>query len=135
MKYTNELKNDKFCSAFFNSMISNTSCSECKFANTNRVGDITIGDAWCAQYLFKKFENKNGTSLLFINNKKGNRLFKTIKNNILLKKITKNDAICGNPILTKPFPMHVNRSKFFNEVFKNNSDLNDAELVKELKLK
>lgn len=122
-EYINEFKNDKFYKTFLNELTSNTSCSECKFANTNRVGDITIGDAWCAQYLFKKFENKNGTSLLFINNKKGNRLFKTIKNNILLKKITKNDAICGNPILTKPFPMHVNRSKFFNEVFKNNSSV------------
>lgn len=120
----NELKNDRYCTAFFNSLISNTSCAECKFANTQRVGDISIGDAWCAQYLFKDFENINGTSLLFINNNKGKKMLNNIKRLIALKEIRKKDAICGNPILQKPFPSHIKRNEFFEEVFsKENSSI------------
>ncbi len=113
--YSNFMSEDLFCKAFWGNIILNATCSNCMFAQTARIGDITLGDAWNAQYLFRDFENKMGTSLILLNSHKGYNIFKKLKSHIIAKQITKKEAICGNDALERPFMSHVNRTSFFSK--------------------
>ena len=73
-----------YYSLFLNSEIYRESCYSCKYANLNRVGDITIGDFWCIElehpeYLVENggvFSTEDGVSCLLENTQRGNELIK-----------------------------------------------------------
>ncbi len=63
------------------------SCYNCKFMCMERIGDITVGDAWgkMNQYhakLFTKERQKFGVSLILLNTTKGNSVFNQIQEKI-----------------------------------------------------
>lgn len=64
---------DEWQIAFQQCYILRDSCEHCKFCTYPRVGDITFGDFWGIEQ-FRPNDGK-GTSLIFINNKKGNEFF------------------------------------------------------------
>lgn len=53
-------------------------CLNCLFAKKERVGDITLGDAWGRNKYVGYVEDKLGTSVVYLNNLKGKRLLKDI---------------------------------------------------------
>lgn len=57
------------------------SCFECKFANLNRVGDITLGDFWGIEKEMPNINYRTGTSLVLSNSEKGDKLLLEIKEN------------------------------------------------------
>jgi hypothetical protein len=57
-------------------------CYSCKFSNMQRISDITIGDFWGAEYIFKKIDTNKGISQVLINTEFG----KLVWNKILEEK-------------------------------------------------
>lgn len=57
-------------------------CFNCKYAQSGRVGDITLGDFWGVAELNKNWNDNKGTSLVLCNSKKGLNVFKRIENQI-----------------------------------------------------
>ena len=59
---------------FLQSTIYRNSCYSCKYANSNREADFTIGDFWGAEKFNFEFDTSNGCSLLLINTKKAKEI-------------------------------------------------------------
>ena len=51
------------------------SCYSCKYSDSKRISDITIGDFWKIDELDSKFKNKQGNSCVIINSSDGQELF------------------------------------------------------------
>ncbi|MEO2508746.1 Coenzyme F420 hydrogenase/dehydrogenase, beta subunit C-terminal domain [Clostridium paraputrificum] len=92
------------------------SCYSCKFAKVKRCSDIMIGDFWGIEKSIPEMDDNKGTSLVFINTEKGNRIFEDIKDVIEYKSCTIND--CMQPNLYKSTSMPSNREEFWNDFSK-----------------
>lgn len=73
---------DSYYSAFLYCKTYRESCYECKFANKNRVGDITLADYWGIQKAHPEFYDENGVSLVLVNTEKGNKCLTKIKDKL-----------------------------------------------------
>lgn len=76
------------------------SCERCKFSTFPRSSDITIGDFWGCHNFIE--DDGKGTSLVFINSKKGFELYSEIENEL---------------ILSKPIDTTVDELKKYNRLF------------------
>lgn len=63
---------------FLSGEIYRKSCYSCKYANTRRVGDFSMGDYWGVEALHLPLSTENGCSLLIVNSEKGQALLDTI---------------------------------------------------------
>lgn len=72
--------------AFIKHLINNDCCMECKYKPIPRPADFTCGDFWAYYKYNKKLNDKKGLSLISLNNKKAERIFKEIKDTFPLKK-------------------------------------------------
>ena len=68
-----------YYSYFLSGDIYRKSCYSCKYANTNRVGDFTLGDYWGVEALNLPLQTKNGCSLLLVNNRQAMLLLDEIE--------------------------------------------------------
>lgn len=68
-------------------------CYNCKYANFNRVSDITIGDFWGIEKTMPEFDDNKGVSLVLVNSEKGQRLFDSIKDGLELRKSSKENCL------------------------------------------
>ena len=86
------------------------SCYSCKYANTNRQGDITLGDFWGVEKLKLPINTYNGCSLVVVNTVKGHSLIREIDN---LEKVSVplKDAARGNGQLIMPSKLREERSR------------------------
>ena len=78
-KHFYDAKSTTFMSAFLYNYSLRKSCFICPFQKTPRQGDITIGDFWRIQRYKKSLDDMQGTSVLLINNCKGNAFFNRVK--------------------------------------------------------
>ncbi|MBR5577871.1 MAG: Coenzyme F420 hydrogenase/dehydrogenase, beta subunit C-terminal domain [Lachnospiraceae bacterium] len=67
--------NGHFFNAFLPGLSMMEACFHCKYANSNRVGDITLGDFWGVSQFKARWDDKRGTSLVLCNSPKGKELF------------------------------------------------------------
>lgn len=65
---------DPYLKAYLKNLMSRPSCSGCQFTTISRQGDITIGDFWGITKLDKTMSDTRGTSLVLVNNPKGEKL-------------------------------------------------------------
>ena len=64
-------KENEYITAFLKNYILRKSCFNCPFQKLPRQGDITIGDFWKIQKYDENLDDKKGTSVVLVNNKKG----------------------------------------------------------------
>ncbi len=103
------------------------SCTSCQYANTNRAGDLTIGDYWKIFETYPKAFHTEGTSLVLVNTEKGKNFFSKIQNQLEFFETDLDTALKGNPTLSypsrkNPFSRHVLASlkkKGFQRTYKN----------------
>ncbi len=88
---------------FVNNYFLREACYNCKYSNTQRVGDITLSDFW-AYYpnKLKFYQYRKGVSMILINNDKGNILFNRVKHNLVFEESELTLAIQGNRNLKLP---------------------------------
>lgn len=68
-----------YYSYFLSGDIYRKSCYSCKYANTNRVGDFTLGDYRGVEALNLPLQTENGCSLLLVNNRHAMQLLDEIE--------------------------------------------------------
>lgn len=86
-------------------------CFTCKYANTKRIGDITIGDFWGIDNVYPKFNDNKGVSLVIVNSPKGKELFNHIKGESEIKQCAMNDCLQKN--LCEPTNKPLERENFY----------------------
>lgn len=102
------------------------SCYECKFKSLPRSADITLADFWGIENIDKSLDNNKGTSLVLLNTKKGQELFKSLKNEISYKQIKSDKVFSENICMTKSPIITKQREEVFKEI----DDLDYSELCK-----
>lgn len=86
-------KTFKWRTLFFSRMIDRPSCYYCKFSNINRPGDFTLADFWDRKKTHPELEFSGGTSSVFINTEKAQRVFDCIKADLDYWDISIDDAM------------------------------------------
>lgn len=77
-------------------------CYKCKYANLNRVSDITIGDLWQSKVMVPKLHDKFGVSLVILNTEKGKQYMELVsgeyyKEEIDLAKVRQTNLMHATP--------------------------------------
>lgn len=85
---------------YFNGLSMRKSCSDCKFTNLKRVGDITLGDFWGIPKDSPYEKDSKGLSLALINSDKGLEFFNKVRNMYIIEE--SNTADCLQPQLQYP---------------------------------
>lgn len=112
---TESMYYDGFMDGFFY----RENCYSCKYANSKRISDITIGDFWGIGKDSKFYKNKNkGLSVLLPITTKGLYLIEKCKNEMELEERNIEEAVLGNSQLQKPTKMDKNYYKFKKKVAK-----------------
>lgn len=94
------------------------SCENCEFATFPRTADISLGDFWGIQHFIAV--DKLGTSIVFINNDNGQKLFDSIRKQL---KFVKQMDISYSEIknrIYKHYPHNKNKQLFFDYISKGN---------------
>ncbi len=112
----NTLDSNVFSRMYFNSLITRESCLSCKYANVERVGDITFSDFWSIGSCKTCLNDEKGTSCVYVNTLKGKHFFECVVQELQIEEHTIEESmqpnLCGP---TKPN----NDCKCFWEDYKN----------------
>ena len=103
---------DTYLMAFLNGTSFTENCYSCKFARTDRVSDLTLGDSWNSQLDY--LEVKKGISLILSQNEKGKYLLEI--GNIHLEKVDVENAVANNGQLKHPSVKPIEREKFMRAI-------------------
>lgn len=114
--YVKTLDRDYMLRAFLKNLCLRPSCHDCSFKGKKRQSDITLADFWGVQHVLPDMYNHNGTSLVFINSKKGKDLFDRIGDNIIFKQVDADTAIAFNSAMIKSATKNPKRDKFMSEI-------------------
>lgn len=105
-----------FHKAYLDGILSRKSCSVCKFANLERLSDITLADYW--QYQGSRLNPTNGVSLVVVHSAEGEKLLNRAKQFIELEPTSKEKAVASCRHLTHTPLQHKNRDAFFEKLSK-----------------
>ncbi len=105
---------DMYTAAFLNGLTYTENCYGCKYAQFERVSDITIGDSWGSELDLK--EQRKGISLICCQTQKGEKLIQEAELHLEFVDIEK--AKAANHQLNYPTSMPDCRVKFFREIQK-----------------
>lgn len=131
VKYVNA-DDDPYYANFLKGTTYRESCYNCKYANYDRIGDITLADFWGIEKLNPSFYSDQGVSLVTSNTKKGEMALKQIKESILISKQTKEEAKNKNKNLSAP----TTRSSIRDDIYKDIDIKAPKEFIREnLKVK
>lgn len=123
-------KNDSIDPYYSNFIKGNTyreSCYECKYAQKERIGDITLADFWGIEKEHPEIYSKLGNSAVIVNTKKGEELFNLIKDNIDYVESNYNKVSKQNHNLKHP----TNRPEIRNNIYKDIKDKDFEQIIKE----
>lgn len=101
---------DNYFYGFLRGISLRNSCHKCKYAQSSRISDITIGDFLGLKSDFKG--NPTNVSVILTNTEKGNNILKEINKFIYLEERTYIEAVNGGVSLRHPFPKHHKREEF-----------------------
>lgn len=87
-------------------------CYRCKYANLNRMGDITLGDFWLVKKYFSDVRTSKGCSLILVNTERGGEVLANIKDKIYLRESVIEDALFGQGQLQYPTLRPVDRNRY-----------------------
>lgn len=116
-----EHEKDLYNNAFLQALILRPSCGSCRFANINRVGDITIADFKKKYELLPEAKELDNFSTIIINSEKGKKVFKKLQKNMKIYSVDLNDIIRTNPPLRVASKMNNNKEDFFRDLAKGES--------------
>lgn len=117
--YQREFYKDPYFLGFMRKLFYRNACYSCKYAQKQRVGDITIGDFWG----FDKSrpfvsDTPYGLSVVLINTEAGDRFFQQCSDRLYYQERPLEEAVAGNPQLQHPSPRHRNYAKFRRDYLK-----------------
>ena len=113
--YVRNRTKDDFTQCFISTHIgSRPCCFECKFKNIPRIADLTIADFWGIENVDRDWDSPLGTSLVLLNNEKGQRFYESLAGAVVSKEMPLSEAIKGNGhLLYNSSPSTINRVEFY----------------------
>jgi len=93
---------DPYYKAFLECKTYRECCYSCKYANENRVSDITLGDYWGIERQHPEFFDDRGVSVLIVNSNKGKLILEAIRNQIEFITSSYQQAALQNSNLISP---------------------------------
>ena len=118
-KFTQLSSQNEYMKVFLKNLCLRPSCYDCHSKSLHRNSDITLADFWGIKNICPELYDNKGTSLVFINSKKGKELFKNIKKNIEYKEVNIEEASKYNPSSYKSVPAPDKRNKYMENIFDN----------------
>lgn len=104
---------------YFNNLIIRKSCHECRYCNTYRPADITLGDFWGIEDAVPGFADDRGVSLIITHTDKGRNAICKIGENLVMHTCSLEQAIAKQPRLQGiPTKESVHRQRFWNTYHK-----------------
>ena len=106
---------DPYFCGFLKGITLRENCYNCKYANVNRVSDITIGDfiGLGTSNKFQKFDgNPINASIIISNTKKGDNLISKLDKELFIVERSLEEALLKGTSLKKAYPKHKLRKKF-----------------------
>lgn len=103
-----------YYSYFLSGDIYRKCCYSCKYANTKRVGDFSLGDYWGVEALKLPLQTENGCSLLLVNNDRAEKLLETVVDLDKVETTIEQAAHC-NKQLNEPSRLPESRQKRIEE--------------------
>lgn len=100
---------DDYMVTFLDGVNYTENCYSCQYAAFDRVGDLTLGDCWGTEFTD---EERDGVSLILIQNEKGRRLLRMAE--LTLKTVDIDRAIQQNHQLQHPTPKSKKHDSFFS---------------------
>lgn len=118
-EYRSPMRSNLYMRAFLNNICLRPSCYNCHSKSLERQSDITLADFWGIWTVDTDMYDDKGTSLVFVNTKKGAILFNDLLNNMEVKEVNKIDSVAFNSSaymsVRKP-PNREHFMKLINEV-------------------
>lgn len=123
--YSFAQENNYYIKGFLSELFNRKSCEKCKYTKIKRTGDITLGDFWGISKYNEKLNDYKGTSLVLINNLKGQQILNKIRSKFKhIEAVPVNFAVSCNQVLRRPFRAHSKRNLFFESIDKLSLDKN-----------
>lgn len=97
------------------------SCQECPFASRTRYSDITMGDFFGINNIYKNIDAHKGVSLCITNSQKGKDIISDLQQKIDVTKENPEIAIKNNTNLSGASSFSVNRQEFFKMLKRTNN--------------
>lgn len=108
-----DMSSDAFLKGFYERLFIRPACANCKFAQRNRTGDITLADAWQIEKVIPEWNSMEGVSLIFVNSAKGRTVLEGITSQLDIRKSSMEWAVSVQEVLSEPTKMHPRRNDFF----------------------
>lgn len=105
---------DRYTFAFLRSLCYTENCYSCKYATTERVSDITLGDSWGSQLPVE--EQEKGISLILCQNEKGKELLSMAS--LHLEDVDVDRAVSNNRQLSRPSSKPAEYELFYRTIEK-----------------
>lgn len=113
---------NEYMKAFLNNLSLRRSCEGCKFRCLPMEGDITLGDFWGVDKYKPELNDQKGTSIVLLNNIKGENVFNNIKDKLkLYEQVPLDIVIKGNPHLKSSYKIKNSNKKLFLDKIKNHT--------------
>lgn len=115
--YTKININDSYLKSFILNLTLRDSCISCAFKGKEGVSDITLADFWGIENYIDSGEyvSDKGVSAVIVRNEKGKNLFNSCSE-IILKDVSIDKVISGNPSLVKSVNENPLRQKFMDKM-------------------
>lgn len=118
--YYGEGHDDHYRRGYHLNVYCRPSCYDCKFKGCPRISDITLGDFWGIENVAPSLDKNLGTSMIAINNTKGQKFFESVKDKLVWKEVNLQQILHGNrmPFIGGKieYPSWINRKVFFKEL-------------------
>lgn len=98
-------------------------CYQCRYAQKNRVGDITIGDFWGVPEVCPEFNDCRGCSVALVNTAKGEQLAEILKNTCATIETTLDKVMPYQQNLRAPSPRPVSRNHLLKNMQGQGADI------------
>ena len=117
---TQPLPLDRYGKHFMDGDCYRECCYQCAYANTKRVGDLTVGDFWGIAKSHPEFNSPKGVSSVFVNTQKGYWLFEKMKEFAVVEQATLEEGMIKQENLVKPSRRPKNRDTFYTNIDEDN---------------
>lgn len=107
---------DPYFNSFMAAKTYRECCYFCKYANSSRVSDISLGDYWGIEQEHPQFYTDKGVSLILVNSEKGRMLFEKISRSLTFIESTYEKAAKYNWNLRFPSERPMIRNEIYKEI-------------------
>ena len=113
---TKTLSLDRYGKHFMDGDCYRESCYQCAYANTSRVGDLTVGDFWGIAKSHPNFNSPKGVSSVFVNTEKGQKLFELMRPLAEVDEATLEEGMVKQHNLVRPSSRPASRDNFYKGI-------------------